>query len=152
MLTDLHKQLLNDFQRDFPLVERPYLEIANKLGVSEDAVLAALTELRDNRLISRVGPIIPPNQIGVSMLVAMAVPEAELQKVADIVSRFPEVNHNYEREHRFNLWFVAVASTAEHLAQVLNAIELETGYPTQRLPLVNDFFIDLGFRLDLSHA
>jgi DNA-binding Lrp family transcriptional regulator len=152
MLTDLHKQLLNDFQRDFPLVERPYLEIANKLGVSEDAVLAALTELRDNRLISRVGPIIPPNQIGVSMLVAMAVTEAELQKVADIVSRFPEVNHNYEREHRFNLWFVAVASTAEHLAQVLNAIELETGYPTQRLPLVNDFFIDLGFRLDLSHA
>jgi DNA-binding Lrp family transcriptional regulator len=152
MLTDLHKQLLNDFQRDFPLVERPYLEIANKLGVSEDAVLAALTELRDNRLISRVGPIIPPNQIGVSMLVSMAVPEAELQKVADIVSRFPEVNHNYEREHRFNLWFVAVASTAEHLAQVLNAIELETGYPTQRLPLVNDFFIDLGFRLDLSHA
>jgi DNA-binding Lrp family transcriptional regulator len=152
MLTDLHKHLLNDFQRDFPLVERPYLEIANRLGVSEDAVLAALTELRDNRLISRVGPIIPPNQIGASMLVAMAVPEAELQKVADIVSRYPEVNHNYEREHRLNLWFVAVASTPEHLAQVLDAIERETGYPTQRLPLINDFFIDLGFRLDLSHA
>ncbi|MGJ0484603.1 MAG: Lrp/AsnC family transcriptional regulator [Methylomicrobium sp.] len=152
MLSDLHKQLLNDFQRDFPLVERPYLEIANKLGVSENAVLSALTELRDNQLISRVGPIIPPNQIGVSMLVAMAVPEPELQKVADIVSRYPEVNHNYEREHRFNLWFVAVASNAEHLGRVLDAIESETGYPTQRLPLVNDFFIDLGFRLDLSHA
>ena len=152
MLTDLHKQLLNDFQRDFPLVERPYLEIANKLGVSEDEVLSALTELRANQLISRVGPIIPPNQIGVSMLVAMAVPEPELQKVADIVSRYPEVNHNYEREHRFNLWFVAVASTEEHLARVLDAIERETGYSTQRLPLVNDFFIDLGFRLDLSHA
>lgn len=152
MLSDLHKQLLNDFQRDFPLVERPYLEIANKLGVSEDAVLSALTELRDNQMISRVGPIIPPNQIGASMLVAMAVPETELQKIADIVSRHPEVNHNYEREHRFNLWFVAVASTTQHLARVLDEIENETGYPTQRLPLVNDFFIDLGFRLDLSHA
>jgi DNA-binding Lrp family transcriptional regulator len=152
MLTDLHKQLLNDFQRDFPLVERPYLEIANRLGVSENEVLSALAELRDNRLISRVGPVIPPNQIGVSMLVAMAVPEPELQRIADIVSRFPEVNHNYEREHRFNLWFVAVASTADHLARVLDSIERETGYLTQRLPLVNDFFIDLGFRLDLSHA
>jgi DNA-binding Lrp family transcriptional regulator len=152
MLTDLHKQLLNDFQRDFPLVERPYLEIANRLGVSENEVLSALTELRDNRLISRVGPVIPPNQIGASMLVAMAVPEPELQRIADIVSRFPEVNHNYEREHRFNLWFVAVASTADHLARVLDSIERETGYLTQRLPLVNDFFIDLGFRLDLSHA
>jgi DNA-binding Lrp family transcriptional regulator len=152
MLSDLHKHLLNDFQRDFPLVERPYLEIANKLGVSEDEVLSALTVLRDNQLISRVGPIIPPNQIGVSMLVAMAVPVADLQKVADIVSRYPEVNHNYEREHRFNLWFVAVASNAEHLARILDVIESETGYPTQRLPLLNDFFIDLGFRLDLSHA
>jgi DNA-binding Lrp family transcriptional regulator len=152
MLPDLHKHLLNDFQRDFPLIERPYLEIANKLGVSEDEVLSALSELRDNQLISRIGPIIPPNQIGVSMLVAMAVPEPELQRVADIISRCPEVNHNYEREHRFNLWFVAVASTAEHLARVLDAIEKETGYPTQRLPLLNDFFIDLGFRLDLSHA
>ncbi|MBL1265454.1 Lrp/AsnC family transcriptional regulator [Candidatus Methylomicrobium oryzae] len=152
MLTDLHKQLLNDFQRDFPLVERPYLEIANRLGVSEDEVLSALAELRDNRLISRVGPVIPPNQIGASMLVAMAVPEPELQRIADIVSRFPEVNHNYEREHRFNLWFVAVASTTDHLARVLDSIERETGYLTQRLPLVNDFFIDLGFRLDLSHA
>src|SRR5512139_1612245 len=102
MLTDLHKHLLNDFQRDFPLVERPYLEIARQLGVSEDDVLAALTELRDNQLISRVGPIIPPNQIGASMLVAMAVPETELQRVADIISHYPEVNHNYERENRFN--------------------------------------------------
>jgi DNA-binding Lrp family transcriptional regulator len=152
MLTALHKHLLNDFQRDFPLVERPYLEIANRLGVSEDEVLSALTELRDCRLISRVGPVIPPNRIGASMLVAMAVPEAELQRIADIVSRYPEVNHNYEREHRLNLWFVAVASTADHLAWVLDAIERETGYPTQRLPLVNDFFIDLGFRLDLNHV
>ncbi|MGR8941369.1 MAG: Lrp/AsnC family transcriptional regulator [Gammaproteobacteria bacterium] len=152
MLTDLHKHLLNDFQRDFPLVERPYLAIANQLGVSEDEVLSALTELRDSRLISRIGPIIPPNQIGASMLVAMAIPETELQRVADIISHYPEVNHNYERENRFNLWFVAVASTAEHLHQVLDKIERETGYKSQRLPLLNDFFIDLGFRLDLSHA
>jgi DNA-binding Lrp family transcriptional regulator len=152
MLTDLHKHLLNDFQRDFPLVERPYLEIAKQLGVSEDDVLAALTELRDNQLISRVGPIIPPNQIGASMLVAMAIPETELQRVADIISHYPEVNHNYERENRFNLWFVIVASTGERLHQMLDEIERETGYKTQRLPLLNDFFIDLGFRLDLNDA
>ncbi len=152
MLTNLHKHLLNDFQRDFPLVERPYLAIANQLGVSEDAVLCALAELSDKQLISRVGPIIPPNRIGVSMLVAMAVQETELQRVADIISHYPEVNHNYEREHRFNLWFVAVAATAEQLAHVLDTIECETGYKGQRLPLLNDFFIDLGFRLELSHA
>lgn len=152
MLTELHKQLLNDFQRDFPLVERPYLEIANRLGVGEDEVLHALAELHDQRYISRVGPVIPPNQIGASMLVAMAVPDSQLQRVAEQINQYPEINHNYEREHRFNLWFVAVASSAEQLARVLDEIERDTGYPTQRLPLLDDFHIDLGFRLDLSHA
>ena len=152
MLTPLHKRLLNDFQRDFPLSSRPYQEIANALGVSEDDVLSALTELNDNNFISRIGPIIPPNHIGVSTLVAMAVPEQQLQAVADIISAYPEVNHNYEREHRFNLWFVAIAADAGHLQAVLDAIEQETGYKTLSLPLLDDFFIDLGFKLDLNHA
>jgi DNA-binding Lrp family transcriptional regulator len=152
MLTDLHKHLLNDFQRDFPLSSHPYLDIANALGVSEGEVLAALTELSDNNYISRIGPIIPPNQLGVSTLVAMAIPEQQLQTVADIINAYPEVNHNYEREHRFNLWFVVIATNSGHLQAVLDAIEQETGYKTMSMPLLNDFFIDLGFKLDLQHA
>jgi DNA-binding Lrp family transcriptional regulator len=152
MLTPLHKQLLNDFQRDFPLSERPYQDIADRLGVNEDDVLTALTELSDNNFISRIGPIIPPNHIGVSTLVAMAIPEQQLQEVADKISAYPEVNHNYEREHLFNLWFVAIASDAGHLQTVIDAMEQETGYKTLQLPLLDDFFIDLGFKLDLNHA
>ena len=152
MLPPLHQRLLNDFQRDFPLSPRPYMDIANQLGVSEDDVLSALTELSDQHFISRIGPIIPPNQLGVSTLVAMAIPEQQLQAVADKVSTHPEINHNYEREHRFNLWFVAIASDAEHLQAVLDAIELETGYKTMSLPLLDDFFIDLGFKMDFHYA
>jgi DNA-binding Lrp family transcriptional regulator len=152
MLTPLHKRLLNDFQRDFPLSPRPYQNIADALGVSENDVLLALTELNDNNFISRIGPIIPPNHIGVSTLVAMAVPEQQLQAIADIISAYPEVNHNYEREHRFNLWFVAIAADAGHLQSVLDTIEQETGYKTLSLPLLDDFFIDLGFNLDLRNA
>ena len=152
MLTALHKRLLNDFQRNFPLSSRPYLDIADALGVSEEAVLSALTELNDNNYISRIGPVIPPNQLGVSTLVAMAVPEQQLQAVADKISAYPEVNHNYEREHRFNLWFVAIAADAGHLQAVLDAIEHDTGYKTLALPLVDDFFIDLGFKLDLHNV
>ena len=152
MLPPLHQRLLNDFQRDFPLSPRPYLDIAKQLGVSENDVLSALTELSDQHFISRIGPIIPPNQLGVSTLVAMAIPEQQLQAVADKVSTHPEINHNYEREHRFNLWFVAIASDAEHLQAVLDAIELDTGYKTMSLPLLDDFFIDLGFKMDFHYA
>lgn len=152
MLTDLHKHLLNDFQRDFPLSPTPYRDIGERLGVTETEVIAALAELNEHQFISRIGAVIPPNQIGVSTLVAMAIPEAELQAVAEQISAFPEVNHNYEREHRLNLWFVAVAATDRHLQAVIEDIERQTGYAALQLPLVDDFFIDLGFTLDLQHA
>ncbi|MGZ4969750.1 MAG: Lrp/AsnC family transcriptional regulator [Methylobacter sp.] len=151
MLTTLHKQLLNDFQHNFPLSAKPYQDIADALGVSEAEVLSAFTELNDNNFISRIGPIIPPNHIGASALVAMSVPEPELQAVADKISAYPEVNHNYEREHRFNLWFVVIASDTEHLRAVIDAIEQETSYPAMQLPMLDDFFIDLGFKLDLNN-
>ncbi|MFZ2313448.1 MAG: Lrp/AsnC family transcriptional regulator [Methylobacter sp.] len=151
MLTPLHKQLLNNYQRDFPLSARPYQDIADALGVTEDEVLSTLADLNSNNFISRIGPIIPPNHIGVSTLVAMAVPEQQLQVVADKISAYPEVNHNYEREHQFNLWFVAIAANAEHLRAVIDSIEQETGYKTMQLPLLDDFFIDLGFKLDLNN-
>ncbi|HEY8036540.1 MAG TPA: Lrp/AsnC family transcriptional regulator [Methylobacter sp.] len=151
MLTNLHKQLLNDYQRDFPLSARPYRDIADQLGVTEAEVLSVFTELNDNNFISRIGPVIPPNHIGVSALVAMSVPEQQLQSVADKISAYPEVNHNYEREHRFNLWFVVIASDAEHLTAVIDSIEQETSYKAMRLPMLDDFFIDLGFKLDLNN-
>jgi len=152
MLTTLHKQLLNDYQHDFPLSAQPYQDIADALGVTEADVLSAFTELNDNDFISRIGPVIPPNHIGVSALVAMSVPEQHLQQIADKISAYLEVNHNYEREHQLNLWFVVIASDAEHLRAVIDAIEQETSYPAMQLPMLDDFFIDLGFRLDLANA
>lgn len=149
MLTQLHKQLLNNFQRDFPLSERPYQVIAEQLGVSEESVITALTELSEQGYISRVGPVIKPNHIGNSTLVAMAVPAAQLTTVANIVSGYPEVNHNYERENHYNLWFVLIASNNVHLQSVIADIEHCTGFSTMQLPLVEDYFINLGFELAL---
>lgn len=150
MLTAMHKQLLNDYQQDFPLSATPYQDIASSLGVTEEDVLLAFNELANEQFISRIGSIIAPNHIGVSTLVAMAVPNAQLQFVADIVSRYPEVNHNYERENRFNLWFVMIAKDDEHLQSVVAAIESESGFGAMQLPLLADYFINLGFELDFD--
>jgi DNA-binding Lrp family transcriptional regulator len=122
-----------------------------ELGVSENEVIAAFSELDASDLITRIGPVIPPNRIGVSTLAAIAVPETELESVAQLISAYPEVNHNYEREHRFNLWFVIIAADAQHLAQVLADMEQQCGYPVMSLPLLEDYFIDLSFQLDLQH-
>jgi DNA-binding Lrp family transcriptional regulator len=152
MLSSLHKQLLNNYQHDFPLSAKPYQDIADALGVTEDEVLSAFTELNDLDIISRIGPVIPPNHIGVSALVAMAVPIDQLHAVADIISAHPEVNHNYEREHALNLWFVVIASDLMHLNAVIESIEQETSLKAMQLPMLDNFFIDLGFKLELDKA
>lgn len=149
MLSPLHKQLLNNYQQDFPLSPTPYRDIADQLGVSEDEVLRAFQVLSERKMISRIGPVIAPNSIGSSALVAMAVPEADLQRVAELVSRYPEVNHNYERENRFNLWFVLIAGSERHLRTVIADIEVKSGYPAMLLPMLADYFINLGFELNL---
>ena len=147
MDSTLDFRLLNDFQRDFPLCPTPFAEIAARLGVAEPSLLQRLEALRREGKISRVGAVFAPKRIGASTLAAMAVPVNDLVRVAEIVNRFPEVNHNYEREHRFNLWFVATAGSEARLQSALEAIEAATGYPLLSLPLLEEFHIDLGFPL-----
>lgn len=141
-------QLLNDFQRDFPLCPAPFAELASRLGVGEKVVLGRLENLRREGKISRVGAVFAPKRIGASTLAAMAVPPEKLEVVAAAVNRFPEVNHNYEREHRYNLWFVVTAASEGRLQASLSAIEQAAGYPLMALPLLEEFHIDLGFCLN----
>ncbi|MBI2584970.1 MAG: Lrp/AsnC family transcriptional regulator [Rhodospirillales bacterium] len=146
-VTAADKRLLNDFQRDFPLEPRPFVRIAETLGVAEDEVLTRFADLRDRGMVSRVGAVIQPNTIGTSTLAAMAVPPERLDEVATVVNAEAAVNHNYEREHEINLWFVVTAADAIGLQEVLKRIERRTGLPVLDLPLEEAFHIDLGFQL-----
>ena len=150
MLSPLDKQLLNNYQQEFPLSPRPYLSIAEALGTTEKVVLEAYRQLSHKQFISRIGPIIQANNIGLSSLVAMAVPDEQLLNVANTVSSFAEVNHNYEREHHFNLWFVLIANDQQHLQWAVGEIERQTGFTAMQLPLLEDYFINLGFQLALE--
>ena len=146
-LDRLDHHLLNDFQRDFPLVSRPFAKIGRRLGLDEETVLAKLARLKELRTISRIGAIVAPQRTGWSTLAAMAVPPARLQEVAEIVNGFNAVNHNYEREHRFNLWFVVTGPDKAAVAETLKRIEAATGLETLDLPLVEAYRLDLGFPL-----
>ena len=149
LMNDLDKRLLNDFQRDWPLSPHPYADIAQRLGVAEEQVIQSLKRLQVQGKITRVGPVFAPRRIGASTLAAAAVPEHRLQTVAEIVNTYPEVNHNYEREHVFNLWFVVTACDQQHLDKVLADIEEDIELPVMSLPLEHDYHIDLGFRMRL---
>ena len=146
----LTEKLLNDYQRNFPLHPQPFADIARSLDTSTETVLETLQALQSEGAVSRVGPVFRPNTVGVSSLAAMAVPAVQLDSVAALVSACPQVNHNYEREHHYNLWFVVTASDRQVLAQTLKTLEERAGYPVLALPLLRDYHIDLGFRMQLG--
>lgn len=146
-LTVLERKLLDHYQRGFPLSVTPYAEIAAQLDVSEAQVLAALEQLHALGILSRVGPVFRTHTIGASTLAAMAVPAARLDEVAALVNSFAAVNHNYEREHHYNLWFVATAASDAELDAILKQIQDLTHIKVLPLPMEEDYHIDLGFQL-----
>lgn len=147
MMTLLERRLMDRYQRGLPISATPWADMAQELGVSEAEVLATLQKLREQKFISRVGPVFDHHRAGASTLAALAVPPERLEEIADYINRFDAVNHNYAREHEFNLWFVVTASEQEQLQQVLDTIERDTGMPLLNLPMEQAYHIDLGFKL-----
>ncbi|HZP87927.1 MAG TPA: Lrp/AsnC family transcriptional regulator [Burkholderiales bacterium] len=140
--------LLNDFQRSFPLCERPFAEIGRQLCASERWVLSRLARMVAIGQVSRVGAVFAPHAIGVSTLAALRVPVERLTEIAARVSRYRQVNHNYAREHALSLWFVVTALDEIDLGRVLCAIEADARCgPIITMPLLEEFRIDLGFDL-----
>lgn len=139
--------LLNDWQHGFPLVRAPFAVIAQRIGASEADVIAGYREAQRAGALSRIGGVFDTRAGGAALLAAMAVPAERLAAVAAIVSAHPGVNHNYEREHAFNLWFVITGRDRAALEASLAAIETATGLAVMRLPMTRVFRIDLGFDL-----
>lgn len=146
-LDELDKRLLDGFQRDFPLSAHPFRAIAEQLGVDEETVMGRLRILQEAGLVSRVGAIVAPQRVGWSTLAAMAVPVSRLNEVAELISAYPEVNHNYEREYRLNLWFVVTGPDEARVGEVLREIEDRTGIAVLDLPMLEAYRLDLGFPL-----
>lgn len=139
--------LLNDWQRGFPLVPRPFAHVGRKTGQSESEVIQGYRQLIGRGLAGRVGPVFAPRRLGASALAALSVPVARLESVARLISLHPAINHNYEREHAFNLWFVVHAASAPELDAVILRIEHQARCAAIVLPLEEEFHIDLGFDL-----
>lgn len=143
-------RLLDRWQREFPLVSRPFAHMAADAGVDEAELMAQLARLLDKGVISRIGATLRPNTAGASLLAAMRVPPEQLERVAEIVNREAGINHNYEREHAINLWFVVTGADRRATGAALDRIRAATGLGIIELPLEASYFIDLGFTLDGS--
>ncbi|MCL4183774.1 MAG: Lrp/AsnC family transcriptional regulator [Burkholderiaceae bacterium] len=145
-LDDTDRRLINALQGGFPLVECPYAAVGAELGLAEEEVIARLRRLLDANVLTRFGPMFQIERMGGAFcLAAIAVPQADWERVAGIVNGFPEVAHNYRREHRLNMWFVLATESADAIEEVAGRIEAAAGLPVLRFPKEREYFV--GMRL-----
>ncbi|HEY7733872.1 MAG TPA: Lrp/AsnC family transcriptional regulator [Nitrososphaera sp.] len=148
-LDSVDKKLLNEIQWVFPLAERPYLEIANRHGISEDETMRRISAMKAIGIIRQINAIFDTRRLGYkSALVAFAVKPDRLDHVADRINEHPGVSHNYERNHEYNMWFTLAVPPGSDMKEDLDRMAALDGVVKYRvLPTLKLYKI--GVRLDM---
>jgi DNA-binding Lrp family transcriptional regulator len=145
-IDDVDRLLLNNLQGGFPVVHRPFAQVAAELGLDEDGVLTRLRRLVETGALSRFGTVLNAPQLGGERtLAAMHVPPERFDEVAELVNGLDAVSHNYERTHYYNMWFVISSEDEDDIRRTIDTIERVTGLTVIDLPSLEEFFVDIKF-------
>lgn len=149
MLDKMDIQIINGLQGGFPVCERPYAEAARSLGLEEGELIARLSRLLESGMLTRFGPMFNADRMGGAFcLCAVAAPEADRERIIAIVNAYPEVAHNYERDHLLNIWFVLATETKERIDDAAKSIEAACGLPVLCFPKIEEYFV--GFKMEAA--
>ena len=143
-MDDLDRRIVTALQRGIAVVPRPFAAAARDLGIDEATLIGKLESLLEQGALTRFGPLYNADRMGGAFtLCAMSVPARDFERVCGIVNAFREVAHNYEREHRLNMWFVLATADPARIAEVRVRIEAETGYAVLEFPKLDEYFVGL---------
>jgi DNA-binding Lrp family transcriptional regulator len=118
--------------------------VAAELGFAEEDLIARVRKLLEEGVLTRFGPMYQVERMGGAFsLAAMRVPPEDFDRVAATVNALPEVAHNYQREHEYNMWFVLATERPEGIARAIDRIERETGLPVLNFPKLREYFVEL---------
>ncbi len=145
-MDQIDQTIINQLQGGFPICDRPFDELSLQLGIDANTLITRINRMLNEGLLNRFGPMYNVEQMGGSYsLIAMKVPADDVDLVAEIINSFPEVAHNYAREHEFNIWFVLAVESSEQKQKVLDEIERCSGYLVYDMPKKEEFFVGLKF-------
>jgi radical SAM protein with 4Fe4S-binding SPASM domain len=142
--------LLDILQDDIPLVSRPFDVIAARLGIPEEEVIRRLKGLQEQGIVRGLSPILESRHAGLSAttLVALRVPDEKIPMIARLINAYPEVSHNYRRDHSYSLWFTVAGKDESRIQEILREIKEQSGLIDQdilELPTIHRFKIDVRF-------
>lgn len=144
-------QILHELQDNFPLKEKPYRIIAERLQISEEYLWNRIQKLLDEGVIRRIGASINSNKFGFSStLAAVSVKPDQIEHASEVIGRFPEVTHSYLRKDVFNIWFTIIAADEKRIVSILDQIRIDLSLEKSEilnLPMRRLFKLDARFHI-----
>ncbi len=148
-MDNLDHRILDALQYDFPLRERPFDVLAERLGLDPDLFWKRVESLREQGVIRRLGASFDSKKLGYcSTLAALRVPPALVDRAAKVLGGCREVTHSYLRDHEFNLWFTVIAKSEARIESILREVRRElslTAPDVLNLPMKRMFKLDARF-------
>ncbi len=149
-MDELDSRILDALQNEFPLSERPYEALAERLEIASDELWERVQGLVEKGVIRRMGASLDSRKLGYSSTLAViSVPAERVDEAAEVVGGYPEVTHSYLRDDEFNIWFTVIAVDNERIASILeeirSALSLEPA-AVLNLPVTKLFKLDARFK------
>ena len=129
-------QILKALQNNFPLRERPYEIIAQRLQIPLDELWDRIQRLMNEGVVRRIGASLYSRKFGFSSTLAAVSCKADIiDQAAKIIGQFPEVTHSYLRNDNFNIWFTLIAVDQERIERILE--QIRTSLSLERSQILN---------------
>jgi len=141
MLSAIDIKIVQELQKNLPLVSRPYQEIATRIGITEEELLDKIRFMKEEGYIRRVGAALRHREVGIAAnaMIVLEVPDEECEEVGKVLAAFPEVTHCYQRPTKENWPYSVFAMihfpTRQECEEMAEKISKEVGeqYPYRLL-------------------
>ena len=106
VLNELDQRLVAEIQGGLPLCNRPYAEIAGRLGISEQRVIERVDAMQQQGVIKRMGLVVRHRELGfaANAMVVWNVPDEQLDAVGEQLARYSCITLCYHRPRRLPEW------------------------------------------------
>lgn len=139
VVSELDKKIIRLLQGEFPLVAEPYKVLAEKIGITEEELLARIAAMRAEKKIRKVGAVLRHREVGFTSnaLCVWDVPDVRVDEVARHMAEHPRVSHCYDRNRAadwpYNLYTMIHGFSQDECEAIAAALAAETGIGERRM-------------------
>ena len=131
MLDELDKKIIATVQDEIPIVPRPYLALAEKIGITEAELITRLNNYAKSGKLRKSGAVLRHREVGfaANVLCAWKVPPDKLEQIGANMATNTAVSHCYDRKTTknwpYNVYTMIHAHTRAECSEIANKIANE---------------------------